>query len=141
MTMGHDITTWIRASGNLAEPVEAPAGMLDRLRYISDLIRDAGPLPSTPLLLHRRRDGKTLVHILQPALTIGRESTCSLCIPDDRLSRRHFEICLDSRGVRLKDLKSRNGTWVNGRKVVATSLNDGDFIEAGDSLFVVIFSL
>jgi serine/threonine-protein kinase len=52
-------------------------------------------------------------------------------------SRVHFLIDLDGRRCRLVDLNSRNGTHVNGRKVTATDLKDGDQIRVGHTFLRV----
>ena len=52
-------------------------------------------------------------------------------------SRLHFMIDLDPPRCRLVDLKSRNGTYVNGRKVTAVDLKDGDEIRVGQTILRV----
>jgi serine/threonine-protein kinase len=54
--------------------------------------------------------------------------------PDDQdhlLSRRHCRLDVDPPRCRLTDLGSRNGTFVNGRRVAAADLSPGDVIVAG----------
>ncbi len=47
----------------------------------------------------------------------GRMEDCHVCLPDDLLvSRHHFIAEVSPPHVNLRDLGSRNGTWVNGRK-------------------------
>ena len=41
---------------------------------------------------------------------------------DDGLSRRHFLIVHEGEDYVIKDLNSRNGTWVDGQRVVAERL-------------------
>jgi DNA polymerase III delta prime subunit len=68
---------------------------------------------------------------------VGRNPECDLVISDSRISGVHF--CIKSRGdgTVIKDLKSRNGTYVNGRRVIdKSSLENGAVIRAGRSLFV-----
>jgi hypothetical protein len=58
--------------------------------------------------------------------------------PDDRyFSRMHFLVEVNPPQCRLMDLGSRNGTYVNGEKVTATDLWDGDSIKAGRTLLSV----
>lgn len=56
---------------------------------------------------------------------------------DDRLSRLHFRICPEGTNWRLEDLRSRNGTKVQGKLVNVCILNDGDVISAGKLTFRV----
>jgi serine phosphatase RsbU (regulator of sigma subunit) len=50
-------------------------------------------------------------------LVIGRSSKCDLSIPDRFLSRRHARLYRDDDAWLVEDLGSRNGTFVNGRRV------------------------
>ena len=63
------------------------------------------------------------------ALVIGRSSKCDLSIPDRFLSRRHARLFKDGDGWRIEDLESRNGTFVNGRRVeVPQAVRPGDVL-------------
>ncbi len=50
---------------------------------------------------------------------VGRDATCSVCIPDQAVSRNHVRISsgADGEAWTLHDLSSRNGTIVNGQYV------------------------
>ncbi|WP_158545355.1 FHA domain-containing protein [Bremerella cremea] len=71
---------------------------------------------------------------------IGRTTKSELTVPDDpHLSGLHFSISREGDQVVLKDLQSRNGTFVNGAKVgAAIQLHDGDVIVAGKTQFQVV---
>jgi nitrite reductase (NADH) large subunit len=80
--------------------------------------------------------GATSVEVSGP-LVIGREGD-GLRLDDPGVSRRHALIEPDGDGVRLTDLGSRNGTFVNGAPVHgATPLRGGDRIVVGNTLLVV----
>jgi two-component system, cell cycle response regulator len=74
-----------------------------------------------------------LMHKLDvPSLVIGRGAACDLALEDDGVSRRHAKIVQYVNGVVVvKDLGSTNGTFVNGRPVTTTALEDGDRIQLG----------
>ena len=58
---------------------------------------------------------------------IGRSSDCALQIPrekDMRISRRHCLLILNPPKIRIRDLGSRNGTFVNGEPLPAGTLGD-----------------
>jgi two-component system, cell cycle response regulator len=75
------------------------------------------------------------------SLVIGRGGECDLSLQDDGLSRRHAKIVQYANGaVMVKDLDSTNGTFVNGRPVKTTALEDGDRIQLG-SLTILKFSV
>lgn len=71
------------------------------------------------------------------ALTIGRSRTNSIVLDDMLVSRRHVRITAEGEGLVLEDLGSRNGTFVNGRRVMRTHLHEGDRIGVGAAIFEV----
>jgi transcriptional regulator with PAS, ATPase and Fis domain len=72
------------------------------------------------------------------AVSIGRDQTSSVVIPDLALSRRHCTIACDRDSVVLSDLESRNGTIVNGVPIRVQTLTDGDQIRIGDSALIFV---
>ena len=65
---------------------------------------------------------------------VGRGSWSHLCLQDDlHFSRHHFRIEIRPPDCYLVDLGSRNGTFVDGNRVNATFLRDGDVISGGRS--------
>ncbi|HWC21356.1 MAG TPA: FHA domain-containing protein [Flexivirga sp.] len=71
------------------------------------------------------------------ALTIGRGRENSIVLDDMLVSRHHVRITADADGLILEDLGSRNGTYVNGRRVERTHLSEGDRIGIGAATFEV----
>lgn len=68
---------------------------------------------------------------------IGREDGLAMRLADPNASRRHARLSREGDGVFLLDLGSRNGTFVNGRRVQSTRLAMGDIVRIGDSVAVV----
>ncbi len=66
---------------------------------------------------------------------VGRSGQAGVSVKDDGLSRRHFLISRQGNDFVIKDLNSRNGTWLAGRRVLAERLKDNDCILAGRTLF------
>ncbi len=67
---------------------------------------------------------------------IGRSPTCELPLDSEMISREHVRIELDGGGrFRIRDLGSRNKTFVNGEQITETLLNPGDIVRAGDRVF------
>ena len=67
-------------------------------------------------------------------LVVGREG--HVRVPDEFLSRKHFEVAPDSDGnVRVRDLGSRNGTFLNTLPAQNTKVRGGDEIRAGNNRF------
>jgi pSer/pThr/pTyr-binding forkhead associated (FHA) protein len=72
-------------------------------------------------------------------LTVGSERGNELLLRDPTVSRRHA--VLRGRGLlcELSDLKSTNGTFINDRRIEATTvLNDGDHVRFGAVEFVYL---
>ena len=68
------------------------------------------------------------------ALRVGRRKTCDLCVSDHAISREHFGFSWEGRWV-LRDLRSRNGTFVGKSSIHAKVVKDGDVVRAGDTEF------
>jgi pSer/pThr/pTyr-binding forkhead associated (FHA) protein len=62
---------------------------------------------------------------------LGRDDTAAVSIPLDGVSREHARIKWDGKGWWLEDLKSTNGTFVNGEKVLREKLQHLDVISLG----------
>ncbi|HYT32407.1 MAG TPA: FHA domain-containing protein, partial [Thermoanaerobaculia bacterium] len=69
----------------------------------------------------------------RPVTTIGRSSMNDLPIADKMLSRQHARILRDGDGgLMIEDLGSRNGSFVNGERLVSSRpLKSGDRITVG----------
>src|SRR5215211_3251872 len=72
---------------------------------------------------------------LNAPLIVGRAPTCDLSVADPTISRRHAELIVDEEQVTLRDLGSSNGTFVNGHKVAAATLEVDDLIAFGKVAF------
>jgi pSer/pThr/pTyr-binding forkhead associated (FHA) protein len=67
-------------------------------------------------------------------LVVGREG--HVRVPDEFLSRQHFEVITGGDGiVRVRDLGSRNGTFLNTLPARNTKVQKGDEIKAGNNRF------
>jgi transcriptional regulator of acetoin/glycerol metabolism len=66
---------------------------------------------------------------------IGLRAPSELRAPDRWMSGAHAELARVSEGHVVRDLGSRNGTWVNGVRIVEHRLVDQDLVEIGHSLF------
>jgi pSer/pThr/pTyr-binding forkhead associated (FHA) protein len=72
---------------------------------------------------------------LQPCetdLVLGRHRSCQRIYDDDSVSRRHASIRLTGYGLRVHDLDSTNGTWLNGIRVEGSArVAQGDELRLG----------
>src|SRR4051812_31565948 len=64
-------------------------------------------------------------------LIVGRAPTCDLPVFDPTISRRHAELVAEGTGVRLRDLGSSNGTFLNGAKVEQATIAVDDLVAFG----------
>jgi DNA-binding winged helix-turn-helix (wHTH) protein len=73
---------------------------------------------------------------------LGRDPAARVYIDHSSVSRRHARIVVNTDGVTLEDLDSRNGTFLNGRRVSAPeAIQDGALIGLGPiALRFVAFS-
>jgi pSer/pThr/pTyr-binding forkhead associated (FHA) protein len=63
---------------------------------------------------------------------LGRDLDLHVCLEFPTVSRRHASIRIGPDRALLHDLGSKNGTWLNGRRVAAAAeLSDGDEIRLG----------
>jgi len=66
---------------------------------------------------------------------IGRKSSCDISLDDSNVSRHHARIINDANDYLLVDTQSRNGTFVNGQKILQTFLSHDDHIRIGTNEF------
>jgi hypothetical protein len=70
--------------------------------------------------------------LLDSELLVGRAPECTISIPDGSVSSKHARVTRSPEGFILEDLRSRNGTFVNGEKVDKPRLlADGDVVRFG----------
>lgn len=87
-----------------------------------------------------RSDGSRLVRweIDEDCIVVGRGELANIQVPDQSLSRRHFVIVREGESCVVEDLNSRNGTWVDGKRVLAMKLRHNDRIHAGQTWFLFV---
>ena len=84
-------------------------------------------------------DGLTIELTPRPRV-IGRGTNSDIIIEDPTVSRRHALIIETPRGVALRDLHSRNGTYVNDRNIGPGErlLKNGDRIRLAASMITLV---
>jgi pSer/pThr/pTyr-binding forkhead associated (FHA) protein len=69
-------------------------------------------------------------------IIIGRGAECDLVIKDAKASRKHCRLVRKEDGFLLEDLGSKNGTFVDGRKISAPAgLKPNQTFKIGDTVF------
>jgi hypothetical protein len=82
----------------------------------------------------RGLDGsETRYEVRKAAVTLGRGAQNDIVITNSSVSGRHAELHRTREGgFRLSDLGSTNGTLVNGARITAADLKDGDLVEIAE---------
>ena len=117
------------------EPIEAEGQRTASPRRAAT----AGVFPAADLTFVLLRDNAPgrIFDVSGELTVIGRREDCDLRIPLGDVSRRHCAIHLKPDGVRLQDLGSSNGTFVNDRRVQESPLLPGDRVTIGRLTFLV----
>lgn len=85
-----------------------------------------------------KKDGSTAeAPIRSESATIGRDVGCQVRIPVPDVSRRHCAIIQANGKLKVKDLGSSNGTFVNDKRVEEAELHAGDLLALGEQRFLV----
>jgi pSer/pThr/pTyr-binding forkhead associated (FHA) protein len=69
-------------------------------------------------------------------LTGGRDPSNAIQLTDDKVSRKHFQVRFDEGLYLLTDLRSHNGSFINGNRIQEALLKDGDVIQVGETMLV-----
>jgi DNA-binding NtrC family response regulator len=95
------------------------------------------PLSDSTLgyLLPMGRPGAT-GYALADFCMIGRDPGCQVALKDEFVSSRHARIEKRTGGYVLRDLQSRNGTYLNGSRVSEAILSPNDHVRFGETVFI-----
>lgn len=87
----------------------------------------------TVTLVARTKEGRLIRHVMEHEANVGRAASNDLVLPGPSLDDHHARfVHRDGRTVAV-DLRSRSGTFVNGRRIdQPTILRDGDGITIGE---------
>ena len=87
----------------------------------------------TKLIITRGSEKVDEINVEYGTLTIGRKTDNDICINDPAVSSHHAKIVTFSKPTYITDLRSTNGTYVNGEKIILDcTLNHGDIITIGN---------
>ena len=78
------------------------------------------------------QQGRTFEITKQSGWALGRDPSNTLVLNDIRASRRHASIRWEGKNYVIRDIDSRNGTYVNSKRVYSASLQNGDIVRIGD---------
>jgi diguanylate cyclase (GGDEF)-like protein len=68
---------------------------------------------------------------------VGRSPEAQIRLRDTGISREHAELVIEGGRVRVRDLGSTNGTFLNGERADARELRDGDKLSIGEATLLL----
>lgn len=108
-------------------------------------IRDAEEIPESTIVAQRIKEGEPLLTVIHgndegssfrikmdaETIHIGRKETNEICLHDLNVSRVHAVIQKVAGEFIIRDLESKNGTFLNDERISEDLLKDGDIIRMG----------
>ena len=73
--------------------------------------------------------------VLGAAVTIGRDAHADIRLNDPQVSRLHTKVLVTPAALRVTDLNSGNGTWIDGERVQSASWLAGQPLKIGSYIF------
>lgn len=89
------------------------------------------------LVMFRGDGDRRSFSVARDMTVIGRREDCDLRIPVGDVSRKHCRLIKDGEALKVEDLGSSNGTYVNNQRVQEAWLAAGDVVQVGPVQFVV----
>jgi transcriptional regulator with PAS, ATPase and Fis domain len=105
------------------------------------LVREDGQesveVPAARVRLRRPGHEDVVVELGLRPVVVGSSPECELVVDDPYVSRRHCQLSLTARGVVVRDLGSRNGTWLGQARLVEAGLKPGLVVNLGQLTLTV----
>ncbi|MDB4939261.1 MAG: ATPase [Labilithrix sp.] len=108
----------------------------DALRAISEPPEPAPTVGFVLEVLSGADQGKRLT-VSSARVLVGTGPICDLVLTDERVSRRHLALSVESSTLRVDDLQSTNGTFANEIRIAGAYLRGGETITIGKTLMLV----
>ncbi len=87
------------------------------------------------LVLFTKSGTQRIIPLSSEITILGRRHDCDLRIPMKLVSRRHCQLSKNNGDLKIRDLDSKCGTFLNGKKVSESVVNAGDYIGIGPLTF------
>jgi pSer/pThr/pTyr-binding forkhead associated (FHA) protein len=87
----------------------------------------------TRLIVLQKNGSARQVNVSGTPFVIGRADSCDLVLENLLVSRTHAVLESVAERIVLRDLGSHNGTFLNGERIEAAALRNGDEIKVGDA--------
>lgn len=93
-------------------------------------------MPSTLVVLKSGK-GRQNIDLKHGINVVGRQPDCDIRIPIMLVSRQHCKIHNDGQQLRIEDLGSSNGTYLNSEKIMEGVIQAGDKLSVGPITFLL----
>lgn len=87
------------------------------------------------LVLFTKNGTQRTIPLSSEITVLGRRHDCDLRIPLKLISRRHCQLSKNNNDLKIRDLNSRCGTYLNGKKITEGVVHAGDYIKIGPLTF------
>lgn len=77
------------------------------------------------------------IRLYEGTVVVGRDPTCGIVLSDPSVSRFHAEFSVDGPMLTVRDLNSRNGTFIDGERIQKSPVRAGQQIQLGRIPFQV----
>lgn len=101
--------------------------LFDKITDLKELMSEVSIVEPGAYLIHQKSKGEAMK--LSREVTLGRLAECDLRLEDEMVSGHHASIGKSNRGWFIRDNHSRNGVFLNGKKIL-----NKDFLKNGDSI-------
>jgi pSer/pThr/pTyr-binding forkhead associated (FHA) protein len=112
-------------------PVGAEEAEREQLTAEDEAAVQALPAGSALLIVQRGPNAGSRFLLDTDVVTAGRHPDSDIFLDDVTVSRRHAEFRRDAAGVRVRDVGSLNGTYVNRDRIDEVQLANGDEVQIG----------
>src|SRR6185295_10476629 len=126
----------ITTSKSAALPTPSPPSLRAMENDPAGRLSHGGTMQIRLTVTEGQHQGRLFTFSGHDTFLVGRSKHAHFRLPhkDRFFSRIHFLMEMNPPRCRLVDMGSRNGTFVNGKKVAAADLRDGDIISAGHTV-------
>jgi pSer/pThr/pTyr-binding forkhead associated (FHA) protein len=89
------------------------------------------------LILFKKNGSQKTFPLPSDITVIGRRQDCDLCVPLNSVSKRHCQLNSNTTILKIRDLNSRNGTYLNNKRISEAVAKAGDYIKIGPLTFLI----
>ena len=89
------------------------------------------------LVLFKKNGSQKTFSLPSDITVIGRRRDCDLCVPLKSVSRRHCQLNSNTTTLKIRDLNSRNGTYLNSKRINEATAKAGDYLKIGPLTFLI----